>query len=337
MAKNDAWLASGAEDALEPEMDICDPHHHLWLNQPHRISPRYGFEEIHRDVSAGHKITSTVFIEAATMYRADGPAVMRPVGETEFVNGIAAMAASGEYGPCRIAAGIVGAVNLTLGAAVAPALDAHIAAAGGRFKGIRHGVAWDADPALPDVRTKPGPELLMDARYRAGVAEVASRGLSLDIWCFHPQIREVTDMARQFPDLTIILDHFGVPLGVGAYAGCGDQVFTQWKADITELASCPNVMVKLGGIAMPENGFDWHKQPRPPTSLTLMQATRRYYETTIELFGVDRCMFESNFPVDSISCGYNTVWNSFKLLTQDWSKAERSALFHDTAVRVYRL
>lgn len=337
MAKNDAWIALGHEAALESDLSIIDPHHHLWLNQPHRIAVRYGYEELLADVTGGHKIVATVFIEAAALYRAEGPEAMKPLGEVEFVNGIAAIAASGEHGPCAVAAGIVGSVDLTLGAEIGPTLDAQIAAAGGRFKGIRHGVSWDADPVFPDIRTKPGPKLLMDPRYRAGVAEVAARGLSLDIWCFHPQIPEVTDLARAFPDLPIVLNHFGVVLGIGGYAGRADEVFADWKRDVSDLATCPNVMMKLGGIHMPENGFGWHEGPRPPSSAELVDATRRYHETSIALFGVDRCMFESNFPVDGITCGYNTIWNAFKRLTEGWSAPERAALFHDTAKRVYRL
>lgn len=335
MFKNADWLAAGFEEALEPDLPIVDPHHHLWLNQPHRIAVRYGFEEIHADVSAGHNIRATVFIEAAEMYRADGPAAMRPLGEVEFVNGIAAIAASGEYGPCRIAAGIVGSVDLTRGAEIGATLDAMAATAGGRFKGIRHGVSWDAD--LPAIRTKPGPRLLMDPAYREGVAEVAARGLSLDIWCFHPQIPEVTDLARAFPDLTIVLNHFGVPLGVGGYAGRADDVFETWRRTATDLAACPNVMMKLGGLHMPENGFGWQDRDRPPGSAEIAEATRRYHETAIALFGVQRCMFESNFPVDGVTCGYNTLWNAFKRLTEGWSGDERAALFCDTATRVYRL
>lgn len=333
--KNADWLALGFEEALEPDLEICDPHHHLWLNQPHRIAPRYGFDEILTDIGAGHFISKTVFIDAAALYRAEGPDGMRPVGETEFVNGIAAISASGDYGPCRIAAGIVGFADLTLAEEVGPVLDAHVATAGGRFKGIRHGVSYD--PALPEIRTRPGPHLLADTRYRAGAAELVRRGLSLDIWCYHPQIPDVTTFARALPDLSLIVNHLGIPLGVGPYAGRREEVFTTWRDSITDLASCPNVHMKLGGLQMVENGFGWHEQPRPPDSTILMQATRRYYETAISLFGVERCMFESNFPVDGISCGYGTIWNSFKRLTEGWSKAERRALFHDTAARIYRL
>jgi len=337
MAKNEAWLGLTVEETLEPELKICDPHHHLWLNQPARITPRYGFDEILADLGSGHNIVSTVFIEAAAMYKADGPSAMKPLGETEFVNGIAAISASGDYGPTRIAAGIVGSVDLTLGAAVEPVLEAHIKTAGGRFRGIRHGVSWDACDELPDIRTKPGPHLLLNKDFRDGVAQLEKFGLSLDVWCYHPQLPEVIDLARAFPGITIVLNHFGIPLGVGPYAGRRDEVFEVWQQNIRELATCDNVMAKLGGINMPENGYGWHTQPKPPSSEQLMQTTRRFYEFTIEQFGVERCMFESNFPVDRVTCSYNILWNSFKRLAAGYSTDDKASLFHDTANRVYRL
>ncbi len=337
MANNQDWVALTAEEALEPSLKICDPHHHLWLNQPARVAPQYGLEEIVADFGCGHNIVSSVFIECAAMYKADGPTPYKSIGETEFVNGIAAASASGAYGTARIAAGIVGSVDLTLGDEVSPVLEAHINAGGGRFRGIRHGVSWDACPELPDIRTNPGQHLLLNDNYRRGVAALEQFGLSLDIWCYHPQTPDVTNMARAYPGVTIILNHFGVPLGVGPYAGQADEVYKKWQFNISELATCDNVIAKLGGINMPENGFNWHHYAKPPSSEQLMQATRRYYEYTIEKFGVERCMFESNFPVDRVTCSYAILWNSFKRLTAEYSSDEKAQLFHDTAARVYRL
>jgi predicted TIM-barrel fold metal-dependent hydrolase len=259
------------------------------------------------------------------------------VGETEFVNGIAAMSASGLYGPTRVAAGIVGTAPLRLGAAVGPVLDAQIAAGGGRFRGIRLGAAWDADPAVPNHRTRPPQGLFLRDDFRAGFAQLAPRGLTFEAWCYHRQIPDVTALARAFPDTTIILDHFGGPVGIGSYAGKHREVHDEWRGSIRELAKCPNVMAKLGGLAMEVNGYGWHEQPRPPSSQKLADATRPYYEFTVEQFGVDRCMFESNFPVDAVSCSYTVLWNSFKHLTAGYSAAEKAKLFHDTATRVYRL
>ena len=335
--KNDDWLALTVEEPIEPDLPICDPHHHLWDGESGRVAPRYLLDEILADVGGGHRIVSTVFIECGAMFKPDGPEVLRAVGETEFVNGIAAMSASGRYGPTRIAAGIVGTAALRVGAAVGPVLDAQIAAGGGRFRGIRLGAAWDADPAVGNHRTRPPQGLFLRDDFRAGFAQLAPRGLSFEAWCYHRQIPDVTALARAFPDTTIILDHFGGPVGVGAYAGRAREVHAEWRGYIGELATCPNVMAKLGGLNMEVNGFGWHEQPRPPSSQKLADATRPYYEFTIEKFGVDRCMFESNFPVDAVSCSYTVLWNSFKLMCEDFSKTERAQLLHDTAARVYRL
>ena len=343
MATNDDWLARTDEPVLEPDLPICDPHHHLWefRDEPvaasAAVAPRYLLDEILEDLASGHHVVSTVFIECGAMFRATGPEELRPIGETEFVAGIAAMSESGRYGPTRVAAGIVGTADLRLGDRVGEVLDRQIAAGGGRFRGIRLGASWDASPEVRNNRIEPGPHLFLDSGFRAGFGNLASRGLTFEGWCYHPQIPDLADLARAFPDTTIILDHFGGPLGIGPYAGRADEVFADWRRAIGPLAECPNVHAKLGGIAMDINGFGWHERPDPPTSEELMEATRRYYEHTIEIFGVERCMFESNFPVDKLSCSYRVLWNSFKRLTAGYSESERAHLFHDTAARVYRL
>jgi L-fuconolactonase len=336
-SNNHAWLAQTVEAPLEADLPICDPHHHLWDRQPARVAPRYLLDEILADTGSGHNVVSTVFIECGAMYRPGGPEAQRPVGETEFVNGIAAMSASGIYGGTRVAEGIVGTADLRLGEAVADVLDAQIAAGGGRFRGIRRAAAWDADTTVPGHRTRPGPGLFFRDDFRAGFAQLAPRRLTFEAWCYHPQIPDVTALARAFPDTTIILNHFGGLLGIGPYAGKADAVFAQWRASISELATCPSVVAKLGGINMEMNGFGWHERSRPPDSQELTEATRRYYDFTIEKFGADRCMFESNFPVDKASCSYTVLWNSFKRLAAGYSPAEKAKLFHDTAARVYRL
>jgi len=335
--KNHEWLARTVEQPLEPDLRICDPHHHLWDRETARVAPRYLLDEILADVGSGHNVVSTVFIECGAMFKTEGPEALRPIGETEFVNGIAAMSASGLYGRTRVAAGIVGTASLRLGAAVGPVLDAQIAAGGGRFRGIRLGAAWDPDDAVPNHRTRPGPGLFLRDDFRAGFAELAPHRLSFEAWCYHRQIPDVTSLARAFPDTTIVLDHFGGPVGIGSYAGRAREVYLEWRGHLDELATCPNVVAKLGGINMEVNGFGWHERARPPSSQELADATRPYYEHTIEKFGVDRCMFESNFPVDVVSCSYTVLWNSFKRLTAGFSAAEKAALFHDTAARVYRL
>ena len=336
-SKNAAWLGRVREEALDPELPICDPHHHLWDFRPGAVQDRYLIDEILDDVAGGHNIVSTVFIECGAMFRGDGPEAYRCVGETEFVNGVAAMSASGNYGKTRIAAAIIGTANLRLGDAAVDVLDAQIAAAGGRFRGIRLGAFWHKSPEISNHRTNPPEGLLLRDDFRAGFKHLAPRGLSFEVWCAHTQIQDATSLARAFPDTTIVLDHFGGPIGIGPYAGRHDEVFGDWKSQIDELARCPNVVAKLGGLNMEVNGFGWEHRSLPPTSTELMQATRRYFEHTIDRFGSNRCMFESNFPVDKLSCSYTVLWNSFKRLAQDYSADDRAALFYGTAARVYRL
>jgi predicted TIM-barrel fold metal-dependent hydrolase len=330
---------SVTEEVIDPELPIIDPHHHLW----DRHGNCYLLDELLADTGradargARHNVLATVFVECASMYRTVGPEPLRPVGETEFVNGIAAMSDSGGYGDTRVAAGIVSFADLCLGAAVREVLQAHINAARGRFRGIRHATAWHASEQIRNSHSNPIEHLLLDATFRDGFAQLAPLGLSFDAWLFHPQIPELTDLARSFPDTTIVLDHFGGPLGIGPYAGQSDAVYADWNRDINALANCPNVVAKLGGLAMPVNGFGWHKAETLPSSQQLADATARYYLHTIERFGPERCMFESNFPVDKVSCSYLALWNSFKRLASGFSPAEKAALFHDTAARVYRL
>jgi len=336
-SKNQAWLALVEEKALEPNLPICDPHHHLWDFRKGTVQGRYLLEEILQDVGGGHNVVATVFIECGAMFKAEGPEAFRCVGETEFVNGIAAMSASGTYGKTRVAAGIVGTVDLRIGDAAAGVLDAHIAAGGGRFRGIRRGAFWHKSPDIQNHRTNPPEGLLTHDDFRAGFKHLAPRKLSFEVWCAHTQLPDALSLARAFPDTTIVLDHFGGPIGIGPYAGKADEVFAHWRTQIDELARCTNVVVKLGGLNMEVNGFGWDQRARPPTSAELAQATRRYFEHAIERFGANRCMFESNFPVDKLSCSYTVLWNSFKLLSKDYSEAERSALFCGTAQRIYRL
>jgi L-fuconolactonase len=336
-SKNQAWLSKVVEAPLEPDLPICDPHHHLWDHRDGAEQPRYLLDEMLDDLAGGHNVVSTVFIECGAMFKEDGPEAFRCVGETEFVNGIAAMSASGGYGKTRIAAGIIGTVDLRIGDATADVLDAHIAAGGGRFRGIRRGAFWHESPDIRNHRTEPPKGLMLRDDFRSGFKHLAPRKMTFEVWCAHPQIHEAVDLARAFPDTILVLDHFGGPTTIGPYAGKQAEVFAYWKTQIDELARCPNVVAKLGGLNMDINGYAWENRPLPPTSVELMEATRNYFEYTIERFGPDRCMFESNFPVDKLSCSYTVLWNSFKRLTKDYSADERSALFHGTATRVYRL
>ncbi|MBI3040133.1 MAG: amidohydrolase family protein [Chloroflexi bacterium] len=331
VTERDAWLRLTIEDPIEPELPICDPHHHLW----HRPDSRYLLEELLQDTGGGHNIVSTVFVQCRSMYRKDGPEEMRPVGETEFVQGIAAQSASGQYGMTRVTAGIVGFADLTLGAAVAPVLEAQIAASRNRFRGIRYISAWDASPEI--VSHADRPDLLSEPKFREGLACLQKYGLSYDACVYHPQLMELVDLARAFPGIAIIVNHIGDPLGVGPYAGKRQEVFREWKRGMAALATCPNVVMKLGALGMPNRGFGWYQRATPPGSAELVEAMAPYYLWCIEQFGADRCMFESNFPVDKISYSYTVLWNAFKRLAKDFSAKERAALFHDTAVKAYRL
>ncbi len=329
---SEEWLALTREDILEPDLPICDPHHHLW-DHP---NSRYLLDELLADTGSGHNVVSTVFVECASMYRAGGEVALQPVGETEFVNGVAAMSASGQYGATRACLGIVSFADLTLGAAAGEVLDAHLSVTD-RFKGIRHAAGWDASPEVRNSHTDPIEHLFLDASFREGFAELGKRGLTFDAWLYHTQIGELTDLARAFPETTIVFDHFGGPLGIGPYAGKQQEIFAQWAEDVAELAGCQNVVAKLGGLVMPVNGFGLHKKERPPSSDEIVALTSDYYRHALDCFGPSRCMFESNFPVDKQSCSYPVLWNAFKKLAAGFSAAEKADLFHDTAARTYRL
>jgi L-fuconolactonase len=327
------WLGRRTEAILEPDLPIIDPHHHLW----DRPGWRYLADELLADTNTGHRILATVFMQCQSMNRAHGPAALRPVGETEFVNGIAAMGASGLYGPTLLCAGIIGHADLRLGAAVREVLEAHVRAGNGRFRGIRHTASWDADTSLLNPRSVAPAGLLAMPAFREGFAQLAPLGLSYDAWLFHPQLDELTALAQAHPETQIILNHCGGPLGIGAYAQDKAGVFAAWSAAIRRLSGCANVCVKLGGLGMRIGGFGFDQQPDPPDSETLAAAWRPFIETCIEAFGPARCMFESNFPVDKGSYGYVACWNAFKRLAAGASAAEKAALFSETARLVYRL
>ncbi len=331
---DDAWLATApAEPILDPGLPIVDPHHHLWL----RGGQPYLLDELLADLNTGHNVVATVFEECRSMYRADGPPEMRPVGETEFVAGIAAMSDSGNYGKTRVAAGIVGAADLTLGDRVEPVLLAQLRAGGGRFRGVRHSAGWDTDPIIGNSRPDIQPHLYARPDFRAGLARLSALGLSFDAWLYHPQLADVIDLARAFSATPIVMGHVGGVLGYGPYAGRSAEILAAWKRSMGELAQCPNVVVKLGGMINRGAAFDFHAAPAAPSSETMAQVWRPYVVTCIELFGPTRCMFESNFPVDKMGIGYAALWNAFKRITSGASRDEKLALFAGTAPRVYRL
>ena len=342
-----------SEPILEPDLPIVDPHHHLWDRIPTlstlplpehpftRIianNPRYLLDEFLADLRSGHNIRATVFLECGAMYRAGGPDALKCVGETEFVNGVAAMSASGIYGEVRVAAGIVGHANLRLGDQVEDVLRAHIHAGNGRFRGIRHSASYDEDTnVLGMMANRHPPGLYRDATFREGFKWLHKLGLSFDAWLLEPQLPDLIDLAQAFPDTQIVLDHVGTPLGMSRYEGKREERFPIWEENIRKLARSENVSVKLGGLAMPFLGFPTFYSTPAANSETLAKEWKPYIETCIEAFGVERCMFESNFPVDGGSCTYPVLWNALKRVARGYSAAEKTALFSGTAARVYRL
>lgn len=325
------WLAQHREAALESALPIIDAHHHLWG------APRepYLLDDYLADAVEGHAIRASVFIECDTHYRGDGDPLYAPLGETAFV--VAAARQAEARGGTRVAAAIVGAADLSAGAAIRPVLEAQVATGEGRFRGIRAISAWHPDPAARGSMATPPPMLLLDPAFRVGFAELAPLGLSFDAWMYHTQLAELRDLADAFPDTRIVLNHLGGAIGIGPYAARRRHVFAAWSAALRELAHCPNVHLKIGGLGMRLFGFGMHERARPPSSQDLAEAWRPTVETAVEAFGARRCMFESNFPVDKAGFGHGVMWNAFKRLTASWSADERRALFHDTAARFYRI
>ena len=324
------WLALHTEAILEPELKIVDPHHHLW----DRADNPYLFHDLLADMNAGHKVVSTVFVQCRSMLRKDGPSELAPLGEVEFVTGIAAMAASGIYGSARACAGIVAGADLQVGDRVASVLELKAHSAGGRLRGVRNPVVWHSSPDVQSSTAAPPPKGLMaDTAFRKGVAQLGLLGLSLDVWAYHTQLEEIYQLAKANPNVTVIVDHFGV----GPHAADMTDMFKQWRAGIALVASLPNTVIKMGGAGMPVFGIRFDHESTPPASEQLAVAWRAYFETCLEYFGVDRCMFESNFPVDKGMFSYQVLWNGFKRLAKDYSASEKAALFSATAERVYRL
>ena len=328
---NPAWLAKLSEDILDPGLLIVDPHHHLWDHNGNT----YFLDQLLADTVSGHNVVATVFLQCFWAYRASGPDEMKPVGETEFVASVAAEAVRRGI-KTNVCAGIVGFADLRLGDKVDAVLEAHVAAGAGRFRGIRHITARHPE-FLASMSTPPDLGLLGDVGFRAGFARLAKYGLSYDSWLYHTQLGELAALARAFPETPIVLNHVGGPLGVFRYRGKFDEVYRDWRAGMKELAKCPNVHMKLGGLAMAINGFDFHQNVLPPSSGELANAWRPYMEACIEDFGANRCMFESNFPVDKAMCSYSVLWNAFKRIASGCSDAEKAELFSGTAMRFYKI
>jgi L-fuconolactonase len=329
LAELRVWQDRLQEDVLEPKLPIIDSHHHIWIRPPQR----YLSDDFAEDIGSGHNIRATVFVECETMYKPDGPPELRSLGETEFACGIGAMGLAGAFGGVLMCAGIVGRIELSVGASVQSTLEAHIAAGGGRFRGVRNHANYAPAVTIGSAQAPAG--VLSSASFREGFARLAGLGLSYDSWQFFEQIEELRDLARAFPDTPIILNHVGCILGVGPYRR--DDYFARWKRSIIDLAGCPNVTMKLGGLGMAICGFDHFRRETPASSEELARDWQPYVETCIAAFGTDRCMFESNFPADKQCGGYRVLWNAFKRIAAGYSADEKADLFHRTAARIYRL
>ncbi len=334
---SDAWLEQVREDIVEPDRPIIDPHHHLWMK---RFNRNYLLEELWRDTGSGHNIEKTVFIECHAFYLREGPDHLRPTGETSYISNLAEESYAQQDRHARVA-GIVAHADLTLAGEseelLLEVLQTHREICKGRLRGIRHQGARDKRPEDLFI---PGPApsyLYGKESFRRGLGILAEQGLSFDAWHYHHQNLDFIDLARDLPQVTMILDHFGTPLGVGIYRYSRDEIFQEWKQEMKELAKCPNVYIKLGGLAMPDNGFGWHEAERPVSSDELVAAQKKYYLHTIDCFGPERCMFESNFPVDRLSINYHCLWNGFKKMVSDFSESDKHALFYGTAEKVYSL
>jgi predicted TIM-barrel fold metal-dependent hydrolase len=321
------------EPALDPERPIVDPHHHLWRGNTALAA--YALDFMGEDLAAaaaGHNVVATVYLESHIGYRPDGPPELRPVGETEF-----AAAAGGRHGGIDVAAGIVSYADMMLGEAIGEVLDAHIEAGRGRFRGVRNMLTWCDDPAVPAAMSQAPAHRLLDPALRAAAGQLVRRGLSFDTWIFQPQLAELAAFADAAPDLTIVLNHIGGYMAVGGFAERPAESFADWRQGMAEVARRPNIVLKIGGMGMGMISPGFVGTGEKPSSEAMAQAWRPLVETCVEAFGADRCMFESNFPVDRPAGGYRRFWNAFKRLTAAASESEKTALFSGTAARIYRL
>lgn len=326
------WRSQLHEDAIDPDVPIIDPHHHLWPGLAYYQDGPYMLDDFHEDTEAGHNIAATVYVDAYANYSEDGPEHFRPVGETAFAVNVAEESQRRGYST-RFCHGIVSNINLHHPDAQA-VLEAHKEAGAGRLKGVRQIACWD--PAHTELFDSL-PEYYEDPAFREGFSRLSPMGLTFDTCLYHFQLPQVERLVRDFPDTTIIVDHFGTPLGTGPYTGRRRVAVEEWRPLIAAVSQFPNVVVKLGGLGMFVAGYDWQDRPTPPSSDELVAENGDLYHFTIDLFGPDRCMFESNFPVDGLSSSYAVLWNSHKKIATRYSAEERSAMFFDTANRIYDL
>ena len=328
------WLAQVQEEIIDPQLPIIDPHHHLW-NGDNQLAGSFPYliENLNEDTFSGHNIVGTIFMECAQGYYSDGEEKYKPVGETEFVVNL--MKASKKLPKTTNIIGIIGYADLMLGGEVKDVLDKHLLKGEGFFKGIRHAAGWDKNAEIHNSHSNPIENIYFNKSFREGAEELIKLNLTFDAWHYHHQIKDLSNFAIKYPELTIIHDHFGGPLGVGPYEGKRVEIFKKWKDDISLLSESKNVYAKLGGLAMPVNGWNFHKQNKPASSDQILDMHHEYYLHTINCFGVERCMFESNFPVDRRSVSYHILWNAFKKMVLDYSDEDKNKLFFQNAKDIY--
>ena len=328
------WIAQIKEEIIDPKLPIIDPHHHLW-NGDNQLAGTFPYliENLNEDTFSGHNIVGTIFMECAQGYYSDGEEKYKPVGETEFVVNL--IKDSKKLPESTNIIGIIGFADLMFGSEVRGVLNKHILKGEGLFRGIRHAAGWDKNNEIHNSHSNPIENIYHNKNFMKGAEELINLNLTFDAWHYHHQITDLSIFSKKYPELSIIHDHFGGPLGVGPYEGKRQEIFKKWKDDISLLSESKNVYAKLGGLAMPVNGWNFHKQDKPASSEQIVDMHHEYYLHTIDCFGVDRCMFESNFPVDRRSISYHVLWNAFKKMVSDYSDEDKNKLFFKNAKDIY--
>ena len=279
--------------------------------------------------AAGLPITHVVHVEAEWRDR-EG---LGPVGETRWLNDLF-------VGSAIKLGGIVGFVELER-ADAADLIAAHKQASA-RFAGVRQMLAFDLDQGI--MRFCPRPYLSRDSHWLKGLSLLEQHHLSFDAWFFHHQLDELVVLAKAFPGITFVLDHMGTPIGVGGqFASYGrtesarDVTLRTWQMHLHELAELPNVMVKLSGLFMPVVGWGYEHRDTPPTQEELLNTAGPLFDFVLQTFGVDRCMFASNFPMDKVSLSLSQLYQFYGALVAHYPEESRRKLFHDNAARIYRI
>ena len=331
------WLNQLIEDPILPNIPIIDPHHHLWDVG----FGRYYIEELLEDInSSGHNILSTVYIMSSSntkIYSKDGLEEFKPLTEIEFATSEGKRADLIPNNRVKVNASIVGSVDLTYGNKLQPVLEKAVNISEGRLKGIRMLLASHTDPRISSGAVKSDLGLMLHPNFIDGAKCVQDANLSLDFWIYHTQLNEMEKIARALPDLTIILNHIGGPIHIGEYEGKQAATHREWRSAMMRLSRIPNINVKLGGLGMAVNGAKFHNSKFPPNSVQLSDIWKPWIYETIDMFGFDRCMFESNFPVDKGSCSYGALWNAFKIIAKDMSDDEINKLFSKNAAKIYKI